>query len=272
MPRQARLDTPGTLHHVIIRGIEKRPIVDDGKDKKEFVLRMGTLSTEEKTTIYAWTLLTNHAHILLRSGPRGLSKFMRRFLTGYAIYYNHRHKRHGHLFQNRYKSIICEEDAYFQELLRYIHLNPVRAHIVPTMAKLDTYPWCGHAVILGRRKHDWQDRGYVLRWFGNDEKEATKNYHRYVQEGIPLGSRPELVGGGLIRSLGGWSTVISMRRHGDRDVSDERILGNGAFVEQIIKEADDLVKRQLPENSQKKLVVTIIQEICHERGGEHKRA
>ncbi len=265
MPRQARLDTPGTLHHVIIRGIEKRPIVDDGKDKKEFVLRMGTLSTEEKTTIYAWTLLTNHAHILLRSGPYGLSKFMRRFLTGYAIYYNHRHKRHGHLFQNRYKSIICEEDAYFQELLRYIHLNPVRAHVAPNMSKLDTYPWCGHAVILGRRKHDWQDRGYVLRWFGNDEKEATKNYHRYVQEGIPLGSRPELVGGGLIRSLGGWSTVISMRRHGDRDVSDERILGNGAFVEQIIKEADDLVKRQLPENSQKKLVVTIIQEICNER-------
>jgi hypothetical protein len=75
MSRQARLDTPGTLHHVMIRGIEKRPIVDDGKDKKEFVLRMGTLSTEEKTTIYAWTLLTNHAHILLRSGPYGLSKF-----------------------------------------------------------------------------------------------------------------------------------------------------------------------------------------------------
>ena len=127
MPRQARLDTPGTLHHVIIRGIEKKPIVDDIKDKKEFVFRIGNLSTEEKTTIYAWALMTNHAHILLRSGPNGLSKFMRRFLTGYAIYYNHRHKRHGHLFQNRYKSIICEEDAYFQELVRYIHLTCLSA-------------------------------------------------------------------------------------------------------------------------------------------------
>ena len=86
MPRQARLDTPGTLHHVIIRGIEKKPIVDDVKDRKEFVFRMGGLSTEEKTTIYAWTLMTNHAHIFLRSGPYGLPKFMRRFLTGYAIY------------------------------------------------------------------------------------------------------------------------------------------------------------------------------------------
>ena len=116
MPKQARLDTPGTLHHVIIRGIEKKHIVDDVKDKKEFVFPRGDLSAEEKTTIYAWTLMTNYTHILLRSGPYGLSKFMRRFLTGYAIYYNRRHKRHGHLFQNRYKSIICEEDAYFQEL------------------------------------------------------------------------------------------------------------------------------------------------------------
>ena len=93
-------------------------------------------------------------------------------------------------------------------------------------------------MIMGRRKHDWQDRGDVLKWFGKKEKHAKKNYRRHVQEGISLGSRPELVGGGLIRSLGGWSNVISMRRHGDRDLSDERILGNGDFVEQIIKEAD----------------------------------
>jgi len=265
MPRQARLDTPGTLHHVIIRGIEKKPIVDDIKDNKEFLFRMGVLSTEEKTTIYAWALMTNHTHILLRSGPGGLSKFMRRFLTGYAIYYNHRHKRHGHLFQNRYKSIICEEETYFQELVRYIHLNPLRANMVPNMSKLDGYPWCGHAVIMGRRKQDWQDRVYVLRRFGKKEKEAKNKYRSYVQEGISLGARPELVGGGLIRSLGGWSNVISMRRHGDRDLSDERILGNGDFVEQIIKEADKRIKRQLPESSQQKIIVQIRQEICDKK-------
>jgi len=127
------------------------------------------------------------------------------------------------LFKNRYKSIICQEDAYFQELLRYIHLNPIRADMIPNIAQLDGYPWCGHAVIMGRRKHDWQDRGYALRWFSKNDNEAKNNYRRYVQEGIPLGSRPELVGGGLIRSLGSWSNVISIRRHGQRDVSDERI-------------------------------------------------
>ena len=112
MPRQARLDVPGTLHHVIIRGIEQRQIVDDDKDRRNFVNRLGTLALETNTAIYAWALMTNHAHILLRSGPVGLSKFMKRVLTGYSVFYNRRHRRHGHLFQNRFKSIVVEEDSY----------------------------------------------------------------------------------------------------------------------------------------------------------------
>ena len=79
MPRQARLDVPGTLHHIIVRGIERRKIVDDDKDRKNFVDRMGKLALETDTAVYAWALLTNHAHILLRSGPLGLSKYMKRF-------------------------------------------------------------------------------------------------------------------------------------------------------------------------------------------------
>ena len=95
MPRKARLDAPGTLHHVIVRGIEKRKIVKDDRDRQEFVYRMGTIATDTETLIYAWALMTNHAHILLRSGPAGLPKFMRRLLSGYAIFYNRRHQRHG---------------------------------------------------------------------------------------------------------------------------------------------------------------------------------
>jgi len=96
MPRQARLDAPGTLHHVIVRGIEKRRIVDDRKDRENFVKRMGEISLDSATTIYAWALMSNHAHVLLRSGAKGLSGFMRRLLSGYAISYNIRHKRYGH--------------------------------------------------------------------------------------------------------------------------------------------------------------------------------
>ena len=94
MPRQARLDSPGTLHHVIVRGIEKKDIVNDKYDRKNMVSRLGELAEETKTNVYAWGLMSNHIHILLNSGPEVLSQYMRRLLTGYAITYNIRHKRH----------------------------------------------------------------------------------------------------------------------------------------------------------------------------------
>jgi len=135
-------------------GIEKRKIVNDRKDRKNFVKRMGVLAVATDTAIYAWALLRNHAHILLRSPESGLSGFMRRFLTGYAIAYNRRHGRHGNLFQNRYKSTICEEDVYFRELVRYIHLNPLRSKLVRSLAELDRYVWCGHSVLMGRMANE----------------------------------------------------------------------------------------------------------------------
>lgn len=246
MPRQARLDAPGTLHHVIIRGIEKRKIVDDDKDRENFITRMGAIAGETDTAIYAWALMTNHAHILLKSSRYGLSRYMRRLLTGYAVFYNRRHKRYGHLFQNRYKSIVCEEDVYLKQLVRYIHLNPLRAKIVKELSDLDRYPWSGHSTIMGKVKQEWQDREYVLGYFGKTEKEAKKAYKKFVKDGIGEGKRPDLVGGGLIRSLGGWSQVISARVLGEKEMSDERILGSGEFVERVLNETDEAIKHYLP--------------------------
>jgi putative transposase len=261
MPRQARLDTPGTLHHVIIRGIERRKIVNDDRDRRNFIFRMGSMALETETLIYAWALMTNHAHILLRSGASGLSRYMRRFLTGYAISYNCRHHRHGHLFQNRYKSIVCEEDPYFKELIRYIHLNPLRAKLVENITKLNSYRYCGHSVLIGRVKNDWQDRDYVLKWFGPKEGEAIRVYRRFIEKGIDQGRRHDLVGGGLIRSQGGWSAVNAIR-HGIREKSDERILGSGAFVEQLIQESDQVRKEQFAPHERMKRAVSYIEKIC----------
>ena len=262
MPRRARLDTPGTLHHVMVRGIERRRIVNDVADRKNFVKRLGELSEATNTSIYAWALLTNHAHILLRSSEIGLAGFMRRVLTGYAISYNRRHRRWGHLFQNRYKSIICDEDVYFTQLVRYIHLNPLRAKLVKNLTKLDGYRWSGHGVLMGKVKNDWQDQDYVLKWFGRKEGEAKGEYRNYVKKGIDQGRRPELVGGGLIRSLGGWSAVKALRRSGDRELSDDRILGSGEFVERIIKEADAKIKYQLPIKEQNQKINEYIARLC----------
>jgi putative transposase len=266
MPRQARLDSPGTLHHVILRGIEKKDIVDDKYDRANMVSRLGELAEETKTTIYAWALMSNHMHILLKSGLHGLSQFMRRLLTGYAITYNIRHRRHGHLFQNRYKSIVCEEDTYFQELVRYIHLNPLRAKLVKNMSALDRYPWCGHSAVMGRKKREWQDVNYVLSWFGKTTAKARKTYRQYIQDGIKEGSRPDLVGGGLIRTLGGWSQVISLRKSKYKALCDERILGQDEFVECIIGEADKRLKGQLSINVQKLNANKRIIEVCKKEG------
>jgi len=266
MPRQARLDAPGTLHHIILRGIEKRRIVDDDKDRKNFVKRLGDLSEETETKIYAWSLLTNHAHLLLRSGPSGLPKFMRRFLTGYAVTYNLRHLRHGHLFQNRYHSIVCDEEVYFRELVRYIHLNPLRAHLVSKLSELDRYPWCGHAVLMGRIKNDWQDRDYALSWFGKREGEARRAYRKYMAEGLSQGRRPELVGGGVVRSYGGWSAVLSLRRTQERISGDRRILGTGEFVERVLSESGEPLRSGLSRAERSKRIEAILKEGC--RKGE----
>ncbi|MBW2063861.1 MAG: transposase [Deltaproteobacteria bacterium] len=258
MPRQARLDSPGTLHHVIIRGIERNKIVEDDKDRKNFVDRLEGLSVDLMTSVYAWALLTNHAHILLRSGQSGLSAFMRKLLTGYAISFNKRHKRHGHLFENRYKSIVCDEDTYFMELVRYIHLNPLRSGLVDTFATLDWYRWCGHSAVMGRRKNAWQDCDYVLAWFGSSKKAARRAYRQFVQKGVELGSQPHLVGGGLVRSLGGWSQVKALRRIGDGELFDDRILGSGEFVERVTQEVDLSKKyRFTPKERQEKAMATI---------------
>jgi REP element-mobilizing transposase RayT len=221
----------------MIRGIEKRRIVIDEQDRRNFVQRLGKLAEETMTSIYAWALMSNHAHILLSSGPQGLAKLMRRFLTGYAVVYNLCHRRHGHLFQNRYKSIVCDGDSYFVELVRYIHLNPLRVGLVANLKELERYPYCGHGVVLGVFRNEWQDRDSVLAQFGGREGDAKGLYRRFVEQGVVLGRRPELVGGGLVRSAGGWSEVKSQRRRGEPGVCDERILGSGDFVERVISEA-----------------------------------
>jgi len=245
MPRKARLDAPGVLHHIIIRGIERRKIFRDDRDKDNFIGRLATLLSETKTTCYAWALMSNHAHFLFRSGNTGISTLMRRLLTGYAVYFNRRYNRHGQLFQNRYKSIICQEDIYFKELIRYIHLNPLRAKLVPDIKGLNKYIYSGHGVLMGKKQLDWYDAKYVFSYFGRKVPEARKRYILYVKEGIDQGRKPELVGGGLIRSLGGWSAVKKLRLTGqDRVKGDERILGESEFVSGLLSEANEKLNRQ----------------------------
>ena len=244
MPRQARIDAPGALHHVMVRGIERTKIFRDNKDKDHFVERLGTILKETSTPCYAWALLSNHVHLLLKTGNQPIATVMRRLLTGYAVTFNRRHGRHGQLFQNRYKSILCQEEPYLLELVRYIHLNPLRAGLVEHFSQLNKYRYCGHGFIVGTRRNDWQDVDYVLGLFNKRRKKAQGLYQEYVFEGIGKGRRPELVGGGLIRSLGGWSEAGKVGRGEQRVKGDERILGDSDFVLDTLKESSEGFERR----------------------------
>jgi putative transposase len=149
MPRQARIDIPGSLHHIICRGIERRDIFCDDVDRDNFVSRLVEITTITSTRCFAWALIPNHVHLLLQTGLIPISTLMQKLLSGYATTFNLRHNRHGYLFQNRYKSIMCQEETYLLELVRYIHLNPLRAGIVSSLDSLRDYRYSGHSCILG---------------------------------------------------------------------------------------------------------------------------
>jgi putative transposase len=230
MPRHARLDAEGVLHHIIVRGIERRLIFRDDIDRDSFVERMGNVFTDTRTPCYAWALLGNHAHLLCKTGSVPLHTVMARLLTGHAVTFNKRHRRHGQLFQNRYKSILCQEDAYLTELVCYIHLNPIRARIIKDLS--DPYPYSGHAALLGQAMHPWQDVDYVLRYFGATVKAARRSYLSSIAARLAK-KRPDLTGGGLLRSYGSWKAVKKMGPM-ERIKGDERILGDSAFVEKVL--------------------------------------
>ncbi|RDD29655.1 hypothetical protein CR161_02440 [Prosthecochloris sp. ZM] len=264
MPRGARLDSPGTLHHVMMRGIEKSLIFYDDHDRRMMLKKIGFLSKETGTPIYAFALMPNHVHLLLKSGAKGLPTFMRRLLSSYAMFFNSRHKRVGHVFQNRYKSIICEEDRYFHKLVAYINLNPLRGGLTDSLDTLIHYPWCSHGRIAFGTKSDWLERNYVLSSFGDTERAARRAYFQFMSEEFPYDRTNELNGGGLVRSKGGWSAVKSLRSQGKKIESDERILGCDLFVRKICQQAEAQVARQLPHNEKLEEALKTIEEYCSE--------
>ncbi|MCK9229795.1 MAG: transposase [Syntrophales bacterium] len=244
MPRKPRIDAPGTLHHVIARGIAREEIFRSDRDRASFLDRLEAVLEETETACYAWALIPNHFHLLLRTGTVPLSTAMRSLMTGHAVSFNRRHGRCGHLFQNRYRSIICQEDAYFFQLVRYIHLNPLRAGIVDDMDGLSRYPFSGHSVLMGTHTKSWQESEEVLAHFGETLPSARRNYRDFVLQGIDQGRRSDLTGGGLLRSAGGWTPVRESGNAGRGFKTDERILGDSDFVARVLATAQETFDRR----------------------------
>lgn len=184
MPRKPRLSIPGALHHVMARGIEGRLIFGGDDDRQVFLslLASGIASTGFKC--YAWVLMGNHYHLLLRTNENPLSGLMRPLNSKYARWIRKKEKNRGYLFQDRFKSLVTQDQGYVEELVRYIHLNPVRAGICRSIEELDRYTWCGHAGLLGNRRNDFQNTGDVLRRFGEDNRIAIAAYREFIIQGM----------------------------------------------------------------------------------------
>jgi putative transposase len=187
MPRTARLDIPGGLYHVIGRGVERRRIFRSDRDCADFEERLSVLLPDEELTLFAYVLMVNHFHLVVRRGDRAtIGHFVQRLLTGYVGSFNLRYRRSGHLFQNRHKAILCEQDSYLTQLVRYVHLNPVRARMVEDPVG---YRWSSHGDYLRNQPRPWVDTGEVLGQLG-----GRQAYRRFIELGVDEGHRADLSG------------------------------------------------------------------------------
>ncbi|MBN2342227.1 MAG: transposase [Deltaproteobacteria bacterium] len=261
MPRTARLDAPGILHHVRGRGVERKKIFLNDYDRRDFLGRLEAACEGGAATIYAWSLMPNHFHLAIRTGDSPLSQTMRKLLTGYAVSFNRRNNRSGHLFQNRYKSTVVDEERYFLGLVRYIHLNPVRARMVDSVADLKSYPWTGHRQLMGKGGLSVQDVDTVLGRFGATVGAARRELVRFMEMDEERAERKMFKGGGLIRSAGGIEALQEMAK--EKWAHDDRILGSGSFVEFVLKQAEaDIPLQTVSLQERYALLEKVVGQIC----------
>jgi REP element-mobilizing transposase RayT len=189
MARRPRLEVEGGLYHLITRGVERRDIFHTADDYRKFLSLLAVQKEKLPFFLYAYCLMTNHVHLLIERMTDDVGRIMHRVLTGYTQYYNRKYRRSGHLLQGRHKAILCQSDPYTAELVRYIHLNPVRAKIV---RKVENYPYTSHRSYMGLEPVGIVDVDPVLRRFGPRKALARERYAKFVAAGMKLGHMSEL--------------------------------------------------------------------------------
>ncbi len=181
MPRKPRIEFPGAFYHVMARGNRKQDIFVGDRGKERFLEKLSEYKERYGFILYAFTLMPNHLHLLLEAGLEPLSRIMQGILQSHTQWFNSKHTTVGHLFQGRYKSILCDKDSYLLALVRYQHLNCVRAGLVSDPSR---YRWSSHRIYLGLEKSDLVDTEFVLSLFSKNSKRAIKIYHRYILDGM----------------------------------------------------------------------------------------
>lgn len=214
MARKPRIHLPGGLYHVIFRGNGGQPVFFSDNDRYRFYLLLQEGTCRFGYRVHAFCLMTNHIHLAIQVGDIPLSRGMQNLSFRYTRWINWREKRTGHLFQGRYKAVLVDGNSYLLELVRYIHLNPVRANMVTSP---EEYPWSGHNAFLGKETLTWLTTNWTLEQFGKSLAKARTGYRAFVLDGLGEKYRPEFHGTG----------------------ADSRLLGDDNFMDKCLSEAGD---------------------------------
>jgi REP element-mobilizing transposase RayT len=243
MARKPRLEVEGGLYHVITRGVDRRDIFHSAEDHQKFLALLGVQKDKLPFYLYAYCLMTNHIHLLIERRTDDIGRIMHRVLTGYTQYYNRKYRRSGHVLQGRHKAILCQSDPYLAELVRYIHLNPIRAKMVE---RVEEYPYSSHRAYMGLESVGIVDVDPVLRRFGAKKAVARERFAKHVAAGMKLVHLDQLyeTKGGV---LGSEEFVDSMiHRMGEFDVRAASIRRNAAIKPELRAE----------------LLISIVENVC----------
>lgn len=266
MPRKRRIVLAGEVHHVMSRGLDGMSLFKNDEDREMFLAIGNRILSRLPCTCYAWSLMDNHFHLLLRPHGDYLSSIMLRLNSSYARYFNKKYNRRGYLFQDRFKSLATQEFRYFRELIRYIHLNPVRAGNVSSLKELAHYPWCGHGALIGTvEPQPIHMVNETLLRFGSNKSNARKTYLRFIQQGLETENMKDIFPhrGVTIGKTNRSENALSSS--GETEEQDDRIIGEASFVRSIIerveKEKIDHVKRMRNRSTLKQLKSMVEKEL-----------
>lgn len=218
MPRKPRIEYHGAFYHVITRGNQRQKIFKDAADFQKYLQLLAIYKNRYSYHLYAYVIMSNHVHLLIETGDVPLSKVLQGINQTYTMYFNRRYRTVGHLFQGRYKAILCDRDNYLMALLKYIHHNPIRAEIVE---RLDAYPWSSHDAYTGKNNLlDLADTDQVLMMFSESKGRARKRYQAFMDDGEIM-EKDEV-----------YATI------------DQRLQGDEVFIDRVIEKYDGEVKRE----------------------------
>jgi len=251
MSRPLRIEYPGAFYHVINRGNAGDDIFKSKRDKEKFLEYLEKAVERFSIIIHTYCLMDNHYHLLIETPEPNLSVAVQWINVSYAVYFNRKRQRSGHLFQGRFKAIIIDADEYLMPLSRYIHLNPIRVKIAETPAD---YPWSSYCAFIGKEKiPNWLETKWLLSQFGRKKKDALRNYKSYVDE-----------------------VEADSLENPHKDVVGGLILGDTGFVnwvkEEFLSIRDDEEEiPQLRKLKPKPSLETIVRAVCDEMGCGEKQ-